>query len=169
MKTILAIFAIVCGAALVALWEEGPPPADVSGGVLPASLKGNLAPPDVPNPDVAPVAQGGADATQIGKARVNDLLRLAGERIDRYASIAASLRYRIQLFDSELIGSGLYQQAGQGSERRIRMELRTQLGEETTSRLQVCDGDALWTYVEAPDGTQLEWLDLLGRNSDVGD
>jgi hypothetical protein len=88
------------------------------------------------------------------------LLRTASERIGGYRSIAASVRYRIHLFRGELIGSGLYQQTGQGSNRRFRLELRTQLGEEAASRLQVCDGETLWSYRDTADGAHMERLDL---------
>jgi len=160
MKIILAIFAIACGAALSALWDEDSPQTDASGGIVAAVADGDIA--TLPNPD-EPEARAVHDLgrpIEIGDGGVDNLLRMSSERVDRYSSIAALVRYRIQLFNSELIGSGLYQQAGQGSERRLRLELKTQLGEEVTGRLQVCDGDALWTYRERPGGAQLEWLDL---------
>ena len=160
MKIILAIFAIACGAALFALWDEDPPPADIGSGILPAASSRDVAALHALPPDQARVTQIDAGADEVGRADLNDVLRMARERIDRYSSIAASVRYRIQMFNTELIGSGLYQQTGQGSERRFRLELRTQLGEEVASRLQVCDRNALWTYRETPDGAQLEWLDL---------
>jgi hypothetical protein len=160
MKIILAIFAIACGAALFALWDEDPQPAETGTGVLAAVSRRDGAALLALSHDQAGVTQIEPAANDLGRAGANDVLRVARERIDGYSSIAASVRYRVQLFNSELIGSGLYQQAGQGSERHFRLELRTQLGEEVASRLQVCDGNALWTYRETPDGAQLEWLDL---------
>jgi hypothetical protein len=103
-----------------------------------------------------------AKADQSGGAG-NDQLRAARERLDRHLSVAALVRYRIVMFESEQIGTGMYQQAGQGSERRFRLELKTQLGDKLTSLLHVCDSETLWTYRERSAGTQsaqVERLDL---------
>ena len=156
MKTILAIFAIAITAVLFALLDDRPAETSDGGGI------------DVPiaGEDIVaaapklPFGHGGGSPQGHVDQGVGDLLRLASERLDRYTSIAALVRYRIRLFDSDLIGSGVYQQAGQGSERRLRLELKTQVGEEVASRLQVCDADTLWTYRESRDETQLERLDL---------
>ncbi|MEX2141568.1 MAG: hypothetical protein WD894_20045 [Pirellulales bacterium] len=160
MKIILAIFAIACGAALFALWDEDLPPADAGGGIVAAVAGADIAKLPGPNLPEALAAQDHSGPNEIGMDAVNKLLRIASERVDRYSSIAALVRHRTQLFNSELIGSGLYQQVGQGSARRFRLELRTQVGDEVSSRLQVCDANALWTYRETPGGAQLEWLDL---------
>jgi hypothetical protein len=159
MKIILAIFAIAFGAVLFALRDDSPL-ATVVGGDLAAAITAstNVASPD-PNPTPA-LAAANSGATEIADGGAEGLLRVASDRIDRYNSISAAVRHRIQLFRSELIGSGLYQQAGQGSERRFRLELRTQVGQQVASRLQVCDGDFLWTYREASEKAELERLDL---------
>jgi hypothetical protein len=91
---------------------------------------------------------------------LDTLLRAARERINGCDSVAARLRYRIHLFGNELIGSGLYQQQGQGSARRLRLELKTEFGERAASLVQVCDGQSLWTYHEFGGKPQLMRLDL---------
>jgi hypothetical protein len=169
MKIILAIFAIACTAAFLALREGDVPTPQVE--PLPAHALISQA---AVRPDDAKLASpqaltSAANSMQspASNARAvaagDDLLRAARERLDRYSSVTALIRYRIMMFDNELIGAGMYQQAGQGSERRYRLELKTQLGEKLTSLLHVCDGETLWTYRERPtgtEGTQLERLDL---------
>ncbi len=158
MKTILAIFAIAVAAALFALLEDRPAETNDDGAVVVAVVGGGIAPAATPN--LAYGHKGGDSLKNNIDGEVGDLLRLASERMDRYTSIAALVRYRIRLFHSDLIGSGVYQQAGQGSERRLRLEVRTQVGEDVASRLQVCDADTLWSYRETREGAQLERLDL---------
>jgi hypothetical protein len=169
MKIILAIFAIACTAAFLALRDgevssiqgDAPyPPAAIGlragANVGKKSLQGNG------QTSAATQLPSLVDADQSGGAG-DDLLRAARERLDRHGSLAALVRYRILMFESELIGTGMYQQAGQGSERRYRLELKTQLGDKLTSLLHVCDSESLWTYRERPTGTpgtQLERLDL---------
>jgi hypothetical protein len=167
MKIILAIFAIAFAVALLVQpdGDVSPPQANVpysqtqmnqtgvadAGTALPAHSQASAAPTNGSPPADDPVDGMG------------DLLRAARERLDRYESVAALVQYRIVMFDSELIGTGMYQQAGQGSVRRYRLELKTQLGDQPTSLLHVCDGQTLWTYCERPDATpraQLERLDL---------
>ena len=160
MKIILAIFAIACGAVLFALRDDGLSGDDAMGEVVAAINASGVASSSNPNVPPARAADGSAGPNSLPDRGMDDLLRTASERIDGYHSIAVAVRYQIQLFRSELIGSGLYQQTGQGSERRFRLELRTQLGEEVASRLQVCDGNTLWSYRESSDGAHLERLDL---------
>jgi hypothetical protein len=158
MKTILTIFAVAIAAALFAQLDRRSAGTSEAGGVAVAVPAAELAASTANLPPGQSPAAG--DIQERGQAGDDDLLRLASERIDRYTSIAALVRYRIRLFESDLIGSGVYQQAGQGSERRLRLEAKTQVGEDIASRLQVCDGDTLWTFRELPSGAQLERLDL---------
>ena len=169
MKIILAIFAIACTAAFLALREGEAPTPQVE--PLPAHAvmsqavvrpAGGMVASPPAQTSAANSTQSPASDARAGGAG-DDLLRAARERLDRYASLTALVRYRITMFDNELIGAGMYQQAGQGSERRYRLELKTQLGDKLTSLLHVCDGETLWTYRERPtgaQGAQLERLDL---------
>jgi hypothetical protein len=167
MKIILAIFAIAFAVGYLALGDgdvtspqvSAPPaqaifgPPTAAAGGVPASAHGQAS---------AAAKQSSASADR-GDVAGDDLLRAASERVDRCASVAALVRYRIMMFDNELLGTGMYQQTGQGSQRRYRLELKTQLGDKLTSLLHVCDGETLWMYRERPGGAptaQLERLDL---------
>jgi hypothetical protein len=168
MKIILAIFAIAFTVALLVQRDNdvSSPQANIPYAQTEMHQTGG------PDASVVSPAHGHTSAVSTkpspasddrGDGAGGDLLRAARERLDRYASAAALVRYRIVMFDSELIGTGMYQQAGQGSERRYRLELKTQLGDKPTSLLHVCDGETLWTYRERPDGTprtHIERLDL---------
>jgi hypothetical protein len=167
MKIILAIFAIAFAVALLAQRDSdvSPPQANVPYSQTRMNQSG-VADAGVALPAHSDTSAAPANESPVADKRVNeagDLLRAARERLDRYDSVAALVQYRIVMFDSELIGTGMYQQAGQGSARRYRLELKTQLGDKPTSLLHVCDGETLWTYRERPDGTpraHLERLDL---------
>ena len=169
MKIILAIFAIAFAVALFAVRD-----GDVSSPQVSSAPAHAIAGPATEkvagqSPTTAH-GQASAASTKLapavddrGDRAGDDVLRAARERLDGCASVVANLRYRIVMFDNELIGAGLYQQAGQGSERRYRLELKTQLGDQLTSLLHVCDSQTLWTYRQRPGGTpgaQLERLDL---------
>jgi hypothetical protein len=156
MKIIFAIFAIALAAGLFTILDQpapdpSPAPLALSDGT------GNL-------PQAKPqVGQNGPTGESHIAAPLDataKLLPFAQERLENVGSISALVRYRARLFESDLIGSGLYQQAGQGAERRLRLELKTQLGDKTAVELQVCDGEALWTYREGINESRLERLDL---------
>jgi hypothetical protein len=144
MKIIFAIFAIACGAWLVLRDNEAPVHAPPLGSIA----RGNTEP-------ILPGSTHGAERPDGGA-----LLRSALDRLERYSSLTATLRVRIRLFDHELIGAGMYQQAGQGGERRLRFELKTQLGDRTASQVEICDGAFLWSYREIGGEPRLSRLDL---------
>jgi hypothetical protein len=146
MKIILAIFAVALAAVLFAQLDS-----QQTHTTAPAAPRNSISRPIVP---ASPLAVGN-QASPTG-----ELLRIAGERLNRYASLSALIRYRIHMFGAELIGSGLYQQAGQGTERRFRLELKTKLDKQLASRLQVCDGKALWIYRESSGQRAIERIDI---------
>src|SRR5688572_27786602 len=156
MKIIFPIFAIAAIGTIYVLWRDAGEPDSTT--PLPSAITSagtpltegaavRIAPPEV--------SGSGADRTQAGM-----LLNQAIDRLNAYQSVSALLRQRIHLFDADLIGTGLYQQQGQGGERRLRLELRTQLGDQAASQLQVCDGKVLWTHQEIGEDRRLNRLDL---------
>lgn len=80
--------------------------------------------------------------------------------IESRQSIAARVRHRIDLFDHQLVGSGIYLQqslsagSSRSVERMLRYELKIQVDDQVTSLLQIGDGNTLWVYE-----------DLLGKVS----
>ncbi len=79
------------------------------------------------------------------------VLEAAVRTLESRRSISAKIFQEVDLFDKRLIGSGVYleQRAGYPSGDHcplMRLELRIQLGDKTSSLVQVCDGQYLWTY-----------------------
>ncbi len=76
------------------------------------------------------------------------LVEAAAAALEANRSITAEISQEVDLFGKRLIGSGAYfEQAGE-PDRLMRLELRLQLGNKTSSLVQVCDGKILWTYRE---------------------
>jgi len=88
------------------------------------------------------------------------ILERAREELQRRESMSARVRYQINLFEQQLIGSGGYWQSGRGSDKRVRFELRVQRSEDYSHWLQVCDGRYVWTAAETLNGPLLTRLDL---------
>lgn len=103
----------------------------------------------------APLAVAGNSASKGVISEGDALLSRAQARIAECRSLEANLRHRVALFGNELIGAGLYQQQGQGSELRLRLELRTQLSDKPASQIQVRDRNYLWMYEDVATPTLL--------------
>jgi hypothetical protein len=88
------------------------------------------------------------------------LLRSAVQAVTAESNLQASVRHKINLFDRQLVGTGHYSQFGTGPIKRLRLELKTQVGKATTSITQVCDGRHLWLRENFPDSVQLSRIDV---------
>jgi hypothetical protein len=88
------------------------------------------------------------------------LLRSAVQAVATESNLQASVRHKINLFDQQLVGTGHYSQFGEGPTKRLRLELKTQVGKTTTSITQVCDGRHLWLRESFPDSVQLSRIDV---------
>ncbi len=75
-------------------------------------------------------------------------------------SISVQLRQQVELLGHRMVGSGTYIEQQAPAARMSRLELRIQLGEQTTSLVQVCDGQSLWTHRRLFDDGKLERVDL---------
>ncbi len=149
MKIIYPIFALAGIAAAVLWWRGGDQPAQLS---IATAVTTNM-----------PSADG--DAQQAG-----NLVQRAIEGLHARQSLSVNLRHRIDLFDNQFIGSGLYQQQGQGTERRFRLELKIQAGDRITSLQQVGDGRYAWNFQESANGPLVSRIDLRRvRNAQLKD
>lgn len=97
----------------------------------------------------------GSSAASGGELVASAARRLAGE-----TSLECRLRQRIVAFGHELIGAGGYLQFGPPSQRRFRMELKLQVGNQVSSIQQICDSRRLWIRRDFPDGASLVRVDL---------
>jgi hypothetical protein len=61
-------------------------------------------------------------------------------------SVSAKIRHRVDLFGKQLVGDGEYREQRRNGIPAIRLELKIQIGDSTSSLLQVCDGRYCWTY-----------------------
>lgn len=75
-------------------------------------------------------------------------------------NVTAKLRQESRLRDQKLVGSGSYWQLGQLDKRLTRWEMRTQVADQTSSLLQIYDGQHLWTDRRLPSGRQVRRLDV---------
>jgi len=80
--------------------------------------------------------------------------------VDGYDSIECDTKHRFDLFDHQILGAGHYYQQGHGLRRLTRSEQRSQIGNQTTTRFEVADGNSLWTYREIPGEIKLTHVDL---------
>jgi hypothetical protein len=83
----------------------------------------------------------------------------AVEALEAHETVAARLRYRVDLFGHRLTGSGSYVQ-GPWRHRLLRLELRTQVGQSLTSVQHVADGEYLWIYRELVDNPSVSRVNL---------
>lgn len=75
-------------------------------------------------------------------------------------SISARIRQKIDVLDQQLVGTGVYLQQGRGEEQKLRLELKIQVADQTTSMQQVCDGTFLWMHQDLLDKTSLTRIDV---------
>ena len=101
-------------------------------------------------------------AGQLAGAEIDPpaLLEAAQRALQSRGAIAAQVRHEVHLFDKDLAGFGSYLEHRQGLAHRVRMELRIQLGDQTSTFLQVCDGDFVWTYRRLRDDARLSRIDV---------
>ena len=76
-------------------------------------------------------------------------------------SVYAKLRHEIRIFGLTLFGSGTYVEQRAGPHPLLRLELRTQLGDETSTLLHVCDGRFLWVYQHLLGEESLTRIDVV--------
>lgn len=110
----------------------------------------------------APLSAQSPAATGQGSAATDgqELARQAIDIVDRQRSISAQMRHRITMFGQQLVGTGLYQQLGQGEQRMLRLDMKVNVAEQTTSMQQVCDGRFLWVRRDLAAGSSVGRVDL---------
>ena len=114
---------------------EGSPPPETSGPVAPAPTV------EVPAPAIEVPAGVGAQPQA--------LLAAAIRTLEGRDSISAEIQQEVDLFDKQLVGSGIYLEQRRGPLRLLRMELKLPLADRASSQVQVCDGTYLWIYRSA--------------------
>ncbi len=72
------------------------------------------------------------------------ILQQAIVSLEALRSISAETRQYVDIYDKQLVGSGSYFEQRGPNGLELRLELRLQLGDYTSSLLQVCKGQFLW-------------------------
>ncbi len=89
-----------------------------------------------------------------------ELVAQAAQRLLRAPGIEAKTRQRVNIFDQQLVGSGTYLQLAQGPRLLLKLDLKLQLGEESTSLRQISDGDFLWVLRRQKDQTSVSRVNM---------
>jgi len=78
------------------------------------------------------------------------LVAAAAKNVQNEAAISADLRYRVEAFGHELLGTGSYLQLGAGAEKLVRLELKMQVGDRPASLQEIRGPDFYWVRREVP-------------------
>jgi hypothetical protein len=109
---------------------------------------------------------------QAEAASGHQLVAEAARRLDAETSIAAELRYRVNAYGQQLLGAGSYLQSGPASQRQLRLDLRTQVGDKPATLLEIRDREFFWVRRDLPpnpptlgriDLAQLRWTQRRGN------
>lgn len=103
-----------------------------------------------PSDGVSPVQRGG-----------QDLLEQAVFALESRQSVSAKIRQSVDLFGKKLFGSGVYLEQRSDRQTLLRLEIKIQLGDRSSSLLEVCDGRYLWIYRKLRGEGTLGRIDVL--------
>jgi hypothetical protein len=78
------------------------------------------------------------------------LVAEAARRVFDEAAIAADLRYKIDAFGHELVGTGRYLQLGAGADKLLRLELKMQVAGKPATLQEICGPDTYWIRRDVP-------------------
>lgn len=106
-------------------------------------------------PVTATSANGPTSITD-GAALMEDVL----QSIEQHVTVSAKVRYRANLFQQQLVGSGVYLQRQSDQGTQVHLALSVNLGERLVSLLQVSDGRFLYTRDNLDDRLKLGRVDL---------
>jgi len=78
------------------------------------------------------------------------LVAEAARRVAGEVAISAELRYRIDAFGHELVGTGSYLQYGAGPEKLLRLDLRMQVGDKPATVQEIRGEESYWVRRDVP-------------------
>jgi hypothetical protein len=97
-------------------------------------------------------SEGAAGSTIVGDA---------AKRVASEQAISAEMRYRIDAFGHQLVGTGSYLQFGPGVEKLLRLDLKMQVGDKLATVQEIRGADAYWIRRDVPPAAaSLGWVDL---------
>jgi hypothetical protein len=92
----------------------------------------------------------GSSTTPDSRPSGEQLIAQAARRVGAEPAISAELRYRIDAFGHELVGTGSYLQYGAGSEKLLRLDLRMQVGDRVATVQEIRGEDTYWIRRDVP-------------------
>jgi len=78
------------------------------------------------------------------------LIADAAKRVASEPAISAEMRYRIDAFGHELVGTGSYLQFGAGTDKLIRLDLRMQVGDKPAVVQEIRGEESYWIRRDVP-------------------
>ncbi len=99
-------------------------------------------------------------ATTSGTPTGQELVAQAVQALLLRAGIEAKTRQRVNIFDQQLVGSGMYLQLAQGPKLLLQLDLKLRLGDQPSSLRQISDGDFLWILQYQADQTSVSRVNL---------
>jgi hypothetical protein len=85
----------------------------------------------------------------------------AAKRLAAEPAISAEMRYRIDAFGHELVGTGSYLQFGPGAEKLLRLDLKMQVGDKLATIQEIRGSDTYWVRRDVPPTpSSLGYVDL---------
>jgi hypothetical protein len=126
---------------------------------------GGVSPPSGAASNRESVAAGPPEAGNVAvrpQTPAQQVLRRAIERLESRGTITTTTRQTVDLFGKQLSGVGEYLEQRTDKGLKYRLELRTQLGDQTSTLIQVSDGRYLWR-AESCGGTGTAERVDLGR------
>jgi hypothetical protein len=78
------------------------------------------------------------------------LVAEAARRVASEPAIAADLRYRVDAFGQQLVGTGSYLQFGAGAEKLLRLELKMQVGDKPATVQEIRGEETYWVRRDVP-------------------
>jgi hypothetical protein len=155
MKILLPGFAILLG-MLLALFNHATDGSDA----IASTVAEPLPVPRLRQVAMTMDASAANTRSPVNASPAQSILERTRYELDRLEQCSARVRYRVALFDQELIGAGTYFQSGAGQQKKLRYELRLQTDAGVMSGLQVCDGRYVWSNSENFAGPILTRIDL---------
>ena len=87
---------------------------------------------------------------QQAAASGQQLVAESARRVAAEAAISAEMRYRIDAFGHELVGTGNYLQYGAGPEKLLRLDLRMQVGDKAATVQEIRGAESYWVRRDVP-------------------
>src|SRR6266576_382718 len=84
------------------------------------------------------------------EARGQQLVAESARRVAAESAISAEMRYKIDAFGHELVGTGSYLQYGAGTEKLVRLDLRMQVGDKPAIVQEIRGEESYWVRRDVP-------------------